>query len=61
MIFCDIQWPQKKFDEKFATLTEEKLQAQLREFIVNTTGDPKYAECNLEYCEKYIKCDTLPE
>lgn len=27
MIFCDIQWPQKKFDEKFATLTEEKLQA----------------------------------
>lgn len=51
----------KKFDEKFATLTEEKLQAQLREFIVNTTGDPKYAEYNLEYCEEYIKCDTLPE
>ena len=42
-------------------LTEEKLQAQLREFIVNTTGDPKYAEYNLEYCEEYIKCDTLPE
>ena len=27
------------------------------EFIVNATGDPKYAKCNLEYCEEYIKCD----
>lgn len=59
--FLRYPMPQKKFDEKFATLTEEKLQAQLREFIVNTTGDPKYAEYNLEYCEEYIKYDTLPE
>lgn len=61
MIFCDIQWPSKEYNEKFVTLTEEKLQAQLRESLVNATGDPKYAEYNLEYCEEYIKCDTLPE
>lgn len=55
MIFCDIQWPPKEYDEKLATLKEENLQAQLREFLVEVTGDSKYAEYNLEYCEEYIK------
>lgn len=36
-------------------VTEEKLQEQLREFLVNATGDPKYAEYNLAICAEYIK------
>jgi hypothetical protein len=42
-------------------LGDDTLYMASGEFIVNATGDPKYAECNLEYCEEYIKCDTLPE
>ena len=38
-----------------ATPTEEKLQEQLREFLVNATGDPKYAEYELKLCAEYIK------
>lgn len=55
MIFCAIDWPPKEYNEKLATLTEEKLQKQLREFLVNATGDESYAEHKLELCEEYIK------
>ena len=44
-----------------AALRDDTLYMASGGFIVNATGDPQYAECNLEYCEEYIKCDTLPE
>lgn len=55
MIFCGVMWPPGKYNENLATLTEEKLQEQLREFLVNATGDPKYAEYELKLCAEYIK------
>lgn len=55
MIFCGVMWPPEKYNENLATLTEEKLQEQLREFLVNATGDPKYAEYELKLCAEYIK------
>lgn len=55
MIFCDMLWPPKTYDESLATLTEEKLQAQLREFLVEITGDSQYASFPLRICEEYIK------
>ena len=33
MIFCGVMWPPEKYNENLATLTEEKLQEQLREFL----------------------------
>ena len=54
-IFCAIDWPPKEYNEKLATLTEKKLEAELQEFLVNVTGDESYAERNLEFCEEYIK------
>ena len=55
MIFCGVMWPPEKYNENLATLTEEKLQEQLREFLVNATSDPKYAEYELKLCAEYIK------
>ena len=55
MIFCGVMWPPEKYNENLVTLTEEKLQEQLREFLVNATGDPKYAEYELKLCAEYIK------
>lgn len=55
MIFCCTMWPPETYNENLATLTEEKLQTQLREFLVKATGDSKYAKSELEVCEEYIK------
>lgn len=55
MIFCDVLWPPKEYNEALAAMTEEKLQAQLREFLVEVTGDSKYASFPLRVCEEYIK------
>lgn len=55
MIFCDVLWPPKEYHEALAAMTEEKLQAQLREFLVEVTGDSKYASFPLRVCEEYIK------
>ena len=55
MIFCDVLWPPKEYNEALAAMTEEKLQAQLREFLVEVTGDSKYASSPLRVCEEYIK------
>lgn len=55
MIFCGITWPPEKYKEKLAMLTEEQLQEQLREFLVNATRDSKYAEYKLAICAEYIK------
>lgn len=55
MVFCAIDWPPKEYNEKLATLTEKKLEAELQEFLVNVTGDESYAERKLEFCEEYIK------
>ena len=55
MIFCDALWPPKEYHEALAAMTEEKLQTQLREFLVEVTGDSKYASFPLRVCEEYIK------
>ena len=55
MIFCDVLWPPKKHNEALAAMTEEKLQTQLREFLVEVTGDSKYASFPLRVCKEYIK------
>ena len=55
MIFCDVLWPSKEYHEALAAMTEEKLQTQLREFLVEVTGDSKYASFPLRVCEEYIK------
>lgn len=55
MIFCNAVWPPEEYNENLATLTEEKLQAQLREFLVNATGDQKYARYELNLCAEYVK------
>jgi hypothetical protein len=33
----------------------EKLQEQLREFLINATSNQKYAEYELKLCAEYIK------
>ncbi len=46
---------EKEYHEALAAMTEEKLQTQLREFLVEVTGDSKYASFPLRVCEEYIK------
>ena len=55
MIFCHASWPPKEYNEALATLTEDKLEKQLQEFLVLVTGDEKYRDAELEICEEYIK------
>ena len=55
MIFCHASWPPAEYNEALATLTEDKLEKQLQEFLVLVTGDDKYRDAELEICEEYIK------
>lgn len=55
MIFCHASWPPAEYNEALATLTEEKLEKQLQEFLVFVTGDEKYRDAELEICEEYVK------
>lgn len=54
MIFCGAMWPPKEYSKNLAALTEEKLEAQLKEFISEVT-DVDVSEMSLEVCEEYIK------
>ena len=55
MIFCHASWPPAEYNEALATLTEDKLEKQLQEFLVLVTGDKKYRDAELEMCEEYVK------
>ena len=55
MNFCHASWPPAEYNEALATLTEDKLEKQLQEFLVLVTGDDKYRDEELEICEEYIK------
>lgn len=55
MIFCCMQWPPKEYNEALATLTEDKLEKMLQEFLVEATGNEEYRTKKLEICEEYIK------
>lgn len=55
MLYCDVAWPPKEYNEALASITEESLISQLREFVVNVTGDSAYKQLDLEICEEYIK------
>lgn len=54
MLFCHTMWPPKEYTESLATLTEEKLEAQLKEFIAEVT-DVDVSEKTLEVCKEYVK------
>lgn len=47
-------WPPKEHTESLATLTEEKLEAQIKEFIAEVT-DVYVSEKTLEICKEYVK------
>ncbi|WP_432628574.1 hypothetical protein [Brotaphodocola sp.] len=56
MIFCEhFLWPPKEYNQNLAELTEGKLEKQLQEFLVEITGDLRYANKKLELCEDYGK------
>lgn len=55
MLFCNSQWPPEEYNQALAELTEEKLEKQMREFLVEVTGDKEFAACELEICEEYVK------
>lgn len=55
MLYCDVAWPPKDYNIALANMTEDNLIKQLREFIVDVTGDSTYKQLDLEICEEYIK------
>ena len=44
-----------EYNEALATLTEDKLEKQLQDFLLLVTGDDKYRDAELEICEEYVK------
>lgn len=55
MIFSNLMWPPKNYNQRLAELTEEKFEKQLQEFLEDITGNPLYAHYPLEICEEYQK------
>lgn len=55
MLFCNVQWPPKEYCKAIAEMTEEKLERQLQEFLVELTGDAKFETKSLETCNEEDK------